>query len=150
MDDKSEREEKTKISDEIRELVHRSNEDGYMDTKELLAIADRIDAETVELPKSADGKIWTGREMCLWTGAGNKEYRNFHDLVLKSNRWYAEDDCGNRYAAESVWYERPDSFERIAEELDKWCDCADADTTFDVPFELADRIRNLAKEQDHE
>lgn len=44
------------ISDEIRQFVQRSYEDEYMDPKELLAIADRIDAELVELPKDAHGE----------------------------------------------------------------------------------------------
>lgn len=38
-----------KISDEIRELVKRSEADGYVDTKVLLALANRIDAEMFEL-----------------------------------------------------------------------------------------------------
>lgn len=45
-----------KISDEIRMFVKRSYADEYMDPRELLAIADRIDAEMVELPKDADGE----------------------------------------------------------------------------------------------
>lgn len=44
------------ISDEIRDFVKRSYEDEYMDPKELLAIADRVDRELVELPKDADGE----------------------------------------------------------------------------------------------
>ena len=44
----------TKISDEIRSFVKRSYADEYMDPRELLAIADRIDREMVELPKDAD------------------------------------------------------------------------------------------------
>ena len=46
-----------KIGDEIRDFVARSYNDEYMDPKELLALADRIDAEMVALPKGADWKL---------------------------------------------------------------------------------------------
>ena len=101
---------------------------------------DRIDAEMAELPRSADGKSWTGREVCFWTGAEREEYHSFHDLVLRPEGWYVEDSCGNGYVAESVWYERPDSLERIADEIE------DADV--DGCIDWADRIRRLAKEEE--
>ena len=44
------------IGDEIREFVRRSYADEHMDPMELLALADRIDRELVELPKDADGE----------------------------------------------------------------------------------------------
>jgi hypothetical protein len=143
-----------KISDNLREWAEFLKNSVYtkLTATKLLAIADRIDTEMVELPKSADGKIWTGREDCFWTGAGHDEYCNFHDLVLRSDGWYVEDDCGNRHAAESVWYERPDSLERIADELVEWCNSVDVDgDSCDTPRVLAERIHKLAsKEQGHE
>lgn len=138
-----------KISDEIRDFVQRSYEDEYMDPKELIAIADRIDREMVELPMSADGKTWTGREVCFWTDATKKGWHKLENLVYIDGRWCVEDNGRERYPAASVWFERPDSFERIADELDEWCDGADVDgDACEKPRELADRIRKLAAKED--
>lgn len=133
-------------SDALREWVRRARADEHMSLRELDAIADRIDSELVELPTSADGRAWDGSEYGFWTGAWRGEYHDLHDLVLRPGGWYVEDDCGNRYAAESVWRERPDSWERIADELEAWCDGADVDgDACDTPRDLAERIRKLAK-----
>lgn len=121
----------------------------------LLALADRIDAETVELPKSADGKIWTGREVCFWTGATEGDRHEFNSLAYINGRWCVEDKHWQRYPAESVWYERPDSWETIADELEAWCvhaagDCCIKLTDEDIVHDLAERIRKLAdKEGDY-
>lgn len=64
----------TRISDDIRKWCNLCG--GIIDSgdkAELYALADRIDTETVELPKSADGKIWTGREVCFWTAEDKDE-----------------------------------------------------------------------------
>lgn len=58
------------ISDEIREFVCRSYEDEYMDPKELLAIADRVDRELVELPKDADGEYIHIGDVMEWCDSG--------------------------------------------------------------------------------
>jgi len=143
-----------KISDEIRNwfsidhcgsglLVSNSECD------RLLALADRIDAEMVELSKSADGKIWTGREVCFWTGATEGDRHELNSLAYINGRWCVEDKDFERYPAASVWYERPDGLERIADELEAWCDRVDVDgDACDTPRDLADRIRKLAKEED--
>lgn len=145
----------SKISDELRDYGRRlvSNASPFNCTfGDIRAyqdeLADRIDREMLELPKGADGKIWTGGELCFWTGAGRDEYHSFHDLVLRPGGWYAEDDCGNRYAVESVWHERPDSLERIADDLDEMVDSADsADDGCERLADLADRIRKLAEKE---
>lgn len=59
-----------KIGDEIRQFVQRSYEDEYMDPKELLALADRIDAEMVELPKDADGEYIHIGDVMEWCDSG--------------------------------------------------------------------------------
>ena len=64
------------ISDELRDWCKRP-----ASYKELLAFADRIDSEMVELSKSADGKVWTGREVCFWTGAAEGDCHKFHCLA---------------------------------------------------------------------
>jgi len=59
-----------KIGDEIRQFVQRSYEDEYMDPKELLALADHIDAEMVELPKDADGEYIHIGDVMEWCDSG--------------------------------------------------------------------------------
>lgn len=136
------------ISDEIRDWCNTSK-DSIIDFDEgnkLLDIADRIDSEMIELPKSADGQIWTGREVCFWTRAG---YHNFGCVSLRDDKWYVEDVYGMNYNAESVWYERPDSLECIADDLDEMVDAArSADDMCEKLADLADRIRKLAKKED--
>ena len=137
----------SKISDEIREFI---DDDGLFPNQidELRCIADRIDTEMVELPKSADGKIWTGREVCFWTGATEGDWHKFDGLHYADGRWCVEDKDFERYPAASVWYERPDGLERIANELEKWCDSVDVDgDACGKPRELADRIRRLAAKE---
>ena len=64
-------------------------------------------------------------------------------------KWCVEDCNWQRYPAESVWYARPDSWERIADELDEMVDAADsADDRCEKLADLADRIRKLAKRED--
>lgn len=137
------------ISDEIRNWWCDTSKDSIIDFDEgnkLLDLADRIDSEMVELPRSADGRIWTGREVCFWTRAG---YHNFGCVSLRDDKWYVEDVYGMNYNAESVWYERPDSLECIADELDEMVDAAHwADDSCEKLADLADRIRKLAKKED--
>lgn len=136
----------TRISDEIRKVA-----DEY-DVLPLYKLADRIDAEMVKLPKSADGKIWTGRETCFWTNDTDEGYHQLDSLTWRNGIWFVEDIHNTAYTSESVFYERPDSWERIANELEAWCD--DEDVYGDVcekPRDLVERIRKLAaKEQTNE
>lgn len=139
------------ISDEIREWCDTSKNSiiDFDEGNKLLDLADRIDNETVELPRSADGYVWTGREVCFWTGAEQEDYHNFGCVALRDDKWYVEDVHGVYYEAESVWYERPDSLERIAAELDELVDAArPADDSCEKLADLADRIRKLAKKED--
>ena len=147
-----------KVSDEIRNrfsidhcgsglLVSNSECD------RLLALADRIDAEMVELSKSADGKIWTGREVCFWTGATEGDRHELNSLAYINGRWCVEDKHWQRYPAESVWYERPDSFERIADELKRYANDSYSEDEIDgmtasTLVDFAERIRKLAKKED--
>jgi hypothetical protein len=138
------------ISDKIRKwcgtcrdsCIDEDDCDGLRD------LADRVDAETVELPKSADGKIWTGREVCFWTGATEGDWHDFNSLVYINGKWCVEDKHWQRYPAASAWYERPDSLERIADELDEMVDAADsADDRCEKLADLAERIRRLAAKE---
>ena len=104
----------------------------------------------VELPQSADGKIWTGREACFWTDATEAGWHRFEGLVYIYGKWYVEDGNCERFRAASVWYECPDSFERIAREMDEWRfermrDLDEGD--FDDLGLFAERIRKLAEKE---
>ena len=143
-----------KISDELRERGNGYYEQRNGDCEWFNAIADRIDAEMVELPKSADGKTWTGREVCFWVEAGGGAWA-LHSLrsldLIDGSRWYVRDTGRLGYEAGAAWHERPDSWERIAGELDEMVDAAsNADDTCERLADLADRIRKLAKEQTNE
>jgi hypothetical protein len=59
-----------KISDEIREFLRRARADGLMDLSELDAIADRIDAEMVELPRDRDGEYIHIGDVMEWCDSG--------------------------------------------------------------------------------
>lgn len=139
-----------KISNEIHKWCAR-NEDTFVendDCNELRALADRIDREMVELPQSAEGRIWTGREVCFWTGPLDEDWHKFCGLHYANGMWCVEDADFERYPAVSVWYERPDGLERIADELEAWCDGADVDgDACEKPRDLAERIRKLAAKE---
>lgn len=135
------------ISDEIREWCKWCAEHSAA-RDSLCKLADRIDSEMVEMPKSADGKIWTGREVCFWTGAAEGDRHEFNSFAYINGEWCVEDNHWQRYPAASVWYERPDSLERIADELDAWCDGVDVDgDACGKPRDLAKRIRRLADKE---
>lgn len=147
----------TKISDEIRSFVKRSYEDEHMDPRELLALADRMDREMVELPKDKDGRPIIAGDVVY--GDDGKVWR-VHEIVLlavtESGRKFsvkAVCDDGAKRGLRPEWlsHERPDSLERIANELEAWCDDVDVDgDACDKPRDLAERIRKLAKEDEHE
>lgn len=117
-----------KISDELREWCGRM----------------------VELPLSADGYVWTGREECFWTGPANEDWHKFCGLHYSDGRWCVEDVDFERYPAVSVWYERPDGLERIADELEGLSvDSMISDTNLlsSCALDLAKRIRRLAERE---
>ena len=142
-----------KISDEIREFI--GDEDLYpRHIAWLRRIADRIDAEMVELPRDADGvPIHVGDTVYLEDGrmaeAYSIKFKNCETNVLCRT----PSGCyGYVYRLPNkLTHTRPDSLERIADELDAWCDRVDVDgDACDRPRDLADRIRKLAKEQGNE
>ena len=139
-----------KISDEIREFI--DDEDLYpRHIAELRRIADRIDAELVELPKDADGvPIHVGDTVYLKDGR-KAEVRRIQ--ISERENSICFDVCGDFFSLwpENLTHTAHDSFERIADELEAWCDRADVDgDACDKPRDLADRIRKLAKEQANE
>ena len=142
-----------KISDEIRKwfsidhcgsglLVSNSECD------RLLALADRIDSEMVELPKDADGvPIHVGDT--VW-GCISGMQMAVHELGL-TDRWTISTDMGFIPKASAVTHVRLDSFERIADELDEQAGSLTKDGYTwqeDAIHDFADRIRKLAAKKD--
>lgn len=146
----------TMISDEIRELI--DDEDLYPgQIAGLRLIADRIDAELVELPKDRDGEpihvgdtVYACDDPSLEYKASYIEYgRNAVTVGM-----YATDIQTYRKPS-YISHTRPDSFESIADEMDKFVDDTPGIDTFYASTasrlrDFADRIRKLAKEQDDE
>lgn len=140
--------ERKRISDEIRNDFVRGDGVDANSYYKLLSIANRIDSEMVELPVSADGKTWTGRETCFWTDAEQEGRHSFGCVALRCGNWYVEDTDGMEFAAGSVWFERPDSFERIAGELyDMATEEGQPDYTCERLASIAERIYRLAGEE---
>jgi hypothetical protein len=133
----------SKISDELRKYV-RENTTGSAFLK---CLADRMDSEMVEIPRDRDGvPIHVGDTVYMDDGRKGKVTR----IVLKMG----EDSvhtivyCDNFLRTPGyLTHIRPDSWERIADELESWCDGADVDgDACEKPHDLAERIRKLAKE----
>lgn len=134
-----------RISDEIREFV--VNEDLFPNqTDELRCIAYRIDRETVELPKDADGVPFHVGDTVYYCNSG------FPMKVLSlsfDGQWHLTTNRAHVHSTSLVTHERTDSWERIADELDGWYDAVDEDgNSYGNPRELADRIRKLAEKED--
>lgn len=134
-----------KISDEIRVLSNKLDidENTYNGIRDL---ANRIDHEMVELPKDRDGvPIHEGDKMYL--DDGQMFVVNCIKFVDNDNPFFYLTDVNRAaYIPNELTHTCPDNLERIADELDKWCDGADIyGDACGVPRELVDRIRKLAK-----
>ena len=145
MDDKS---EQKAPSAALRGWVRRARADCHMSLRELEAIADHIDAEMVELPKDADGvPIHVGDVVYL--DDGRKAEVTHIDLMWGTSciACFAsgkDHDC----FPSGISHTRPDSWERIANELDEMVDAADsADDRCEKLADLAERIRKLAAKE---
>lgn len=135
------------ISDEIREFVRRSYADEHMDPKELLALADRVDRETMPRPRAADGEPVVMGET-LYDGSGNEwavsDLTATFLVVAKG-----DGPAIIKPAGRDLSHRRPDSLETIAGELDDLSESGEmADETSTGMRELADRIRKMAEKED--
>lgn len=144
------------ISDEIRKFVKRSYADEHMDPKELLALADRIDAEMVELPKDAYGREVPLDTKELYDANGKRvPITSFTFKCGIYGRWSywkafspAARGKDGMFYVDGLYLTPPDSWERIADELDKWCDRVDVDgDACGKPRDLSERIRKLAAKE---
>lgn len=144
-----------KISDKIRKWADDLDSDDVVcTTATLYILASRIDAEMIELPKDKDerpihvgdtlygedGKAWHVRGVTI----GEKSTAHPGHVIR------AASDAGQPRYLKPEWltHERPDSWERIADELDAWCDKVDVDgDACGKPRAIADRIRRLAEKE---
>lgn len=115
-------------------------------------LADRIDAEMVELPRDRDGvPIHVGDTVYGEDGMA------YEVVSISFGRWpggvtvHAVDGFSKwrDLIPGKMAHISQDSWERIADELEAWCDGADVDgDACDKPRELADRIRKLAERKE--
>lgn len=146
-----------RISDEIRVWCDEADVDGNA-CYELRELARRIDYEMAELPKDADGvPIHVGDTVYLESGSKadikSIEFsQDEHSIVLTARgKVLLTEERGKGFLPSHLYHERPDSLERIANELDEWrvaasFDCRIKAMDEDIVHDLADRIRKLAKE----
>lgn len=141
-----------KISDEIRVWCDRKC-GCYIDgdvRDDLYALADRIDNRMVELPKDADGEVIHVMDTLYDVNSGSQ--MQVRSMTIDRS-WMITTDGWCTYAPSTVTHIRPDSLERIADELDAWrvaasWDCRINAIDEDIVHDLAERIRNLAKEDE--
>lgn len=135
----------SEISDELREWAAEE-----CSAPALYALADRIDAETIELPLGADGRpIHVGDTVYACDDLSLECKVTSIELSNKGVTVDIESDGIRTYRHPGgITHERPDSWERIADELDAWCDRTDVDgDACGEPRELARRIRRLAERE---
>lgn len=145
-----------KVSDEIRNWCEFEDgtECGGFVTKasfdKLCALADRIDAELVELPLDRDGaSIHVGDTVYLKDGRKAEVTRI--DLMPTNTCivYWTSDKKDVAYLPSAISHKQTDSFERIADELDAWVDRPASYKEHKEFHTFADRIRKLAKEGEH-
>lgn len=136
-----------RISDEIRVWCDRKC-GCYIDgdvRDELYALADRIDNRMVELPRDADGEVIHVGDTLYYVESGSQ--MRVKSLTVDVG-WRITTDGWCTYAPSLTTHERPDSLERIADELEEWSENNRINgdrEVFDRAGNLADRIRKLAE-----
>ena len=148
----------SKISDEIHRRFGDSHEIEYVSfgrsgCDKMRELADRVDTEMVELPRDRDGvpihvgdTVWDMRD---W------EKLSVIDIVMGAHEvrlYVTPEETVEWYVNPTdLTHTRPDSWERIANELEGWSESNRINGSGEVFYragELADRIRRLAdKEQ---
>lgn len=140
-----------KISGEIHKWCA-FNEDTFIDNddcNELRALADRIDAEMTELPCDKDGApIHVGDTVYLDDGRKAEVNRiAFTRDKTSIDLWMCDKGSFLFSAAQrDITHTAPDSWERIANELDAWVDRPASYKEHKEFHTFAERIRKLAKE----
>lgn len=153
----------SRISDNLREQARHLWDDGRhmsLDSDQLFGLADRIDAEMVEWPLGADKKPIKPSQTVYKAINGDDGEYVVHSLRCSVPGWVAlikrvgtDSSCIVR--PDVLTHERPDSLERIADELDAWTThaaekCWEFGVEEDALHGFADRIRKLEEEREHE
>ena len=141
----------SKISDELRRWCDKIDHkrEGFWNLREL---ADRIDAETVELPRDRDGvPIHVGDTVYLEDG----QKAEVISIVLAEcasviNCWTYGKSLA--YMSSGISHKPADSWERIADELKHYANdsCSEDEIdgmTASTLVDFADRIRKLAEKE---
>lgn len=140
----------SEIGDELRKVADE------WDVTPLYALADRIDAEMVEWPLGADKKPIKPSQTVYKAINGDDGEYVVHSLRCSVPGWVAlikrvgtDSSCIVR--PDVLTHERPDSWGRIANELDEWrfehMHDLEADDSNDMSL-FADRIRRLAEREE--
>lgn len=148
----------SEISDELVEWCNGVDVDGdACDTPRV--IAERIDAEMVELPRDADG-VPVHLNDTVYDSHGKEWHVNFMTLCCNGDATVRVGDgvCSTTMMTDVLTHKCPDSFERIADEIDEWLICASnshnfcqiTDDSENALRDISGRIRKLAKEQTNE
>lgn len=133
-------------SNAVREWVRRARADEHMDLRELDSIADRIDAEMVELPRDRDG-VPIHVDDTVYLEGGRKATVTRIELI-QGEHGIDFSVCGNFFALgpEDFTHVPQDSFERIADDIEESKGTVFIESS--TLGEWADRIRKLAAKED--
>lgn len=112
-------------------------------------MADRIDAEMVELPRDANGETLHLSDKA-YDRKGNEQTALIFELYGEEEpTWTVSTDYCTSLSPSVLTHERPDSLERISQELEEWSEDnrvnGDANV-FSRAAYFAERIRKLVKE----
>lgn len=136
-----------KLSDEIRKWA----DDAYSGrkirtTKDLYAIADLIDSEMLILPKTADDvSIHVGDTAYLEDWREVKVIRFIFEHETPTIICSLDDNPDVVRLPFELWHERPDSLERIVDDIEAFGNEADInDTAVEFLCKIQERIRDLA------
>jgi hypothetical protein len=122
-----------------------------INVRSLSELIRRIDQETAELPTDMDGvpihvgdTVWNAKKDAIECTVTSIElYEDITKIFISCRGIEAI------VGPTDLTHTSPDSWERIADELEAWCDSVDVDgDACDKPRDLADRIRRLAKEDE--
>lgn len=128
-----------KISDELREIADECLTGTTNRRVQRLAV--RIDREMMERPLAADGKLLVDGETVYDSNGHEYHVNEVYPLVNVSTSTHSCSMFPDRFT-----HERPDSLERIADELVEF----KLGRSLEDLRSIADRIRKLAKESEHE
>lgn len=155
----------SKISNELRSCIDKAYnycvngsafDEMYKLADRMYKLADRIDSEMVELPKGKDGvPIHVGDT--VWDTSSGIEYEVAYINLYPHGTDVKAKSSYNCYAfvvkPKNLTHTKPDSLERIADELESaWIvgDCDFVTVSKNQLREFSDRIRKIAKDDEHE